>query len=184
MRKLLMLGGLLAGATIAVGLAAPALAAPPTPDTVKVSVEPTRVSTVLGDRFSIETAFTNSGSTATGPLLAHLNIASITGKVYVDPEDWSSNRSREISLQPGQSSTLTWPLQAVNSGSFAVYVAVLPFDTATAGNEPLAVSPMIRLEVATRSTLSAGGALPVALAVPVLLGLATAGSRLRLRRQR
>lgn len=184
MRKLLFLGSVLAAAMISIGVAAPAPAMAVAPDTVKVAVDPTHVETVLGDRFAITTEFTNTGSTATGPLLAHLNVASISGSVYVDPEDWSSNRSRGISLQPGESRTLTWPLQAVNSGNFAVYVVVLPFDTATAGNEPLAVSPMIRLEVTTRSTLSAGGALPIALAIPVLLGLATAGTRLRLRRQR
>lgn len=183
MRKLwTLLAGVLAAATIVIGSAAPAMATAAAPDTVKVAVEPTHVDTVLGGRFTITTEFTNTG-TADGPLLAHLNVASITGKVYVDPEDWSSNRSREISLPAGESRTLTWELQAVNAGSFAVYVVVLPFDTATAGNEPLAVSPMIRLEVATRSTLSAGGALPITLAIPILLGLAAAATRLRMRQR-
>jgi len=44
------------------------------------------------------------------------------------------------------------------------------------------VSPPVHLTVAGRKTLSAGGALPVAVAVPVLLGPALAVTRIRLRR--
>lgn len=181
MRKLCCLAGVPVAVLVWMGPAAPAIAAPP--ETVGVAVDPTRVSTVLGDRFTIKTDVTNPGRAATGPLLAHLNIASITGSVYVDPEDWSASRSKELSLHPGETRTLSWELQAVNSGSFAVYVVILPFTTATVGNEPLVVSPQVRLQVASRSTLTAGGALPVVLVVPLLLGLAAAGARLRVRRR-
>jgi hypothetical protein len=48
---------------------------------------------------------------------------------------------------------------------------------------PLAVSPPVRATVAGRRVLTSGGALPVAVAVPVLLGLATAVVRYRRWRQ-
>ena len=69
----------------------------------------------------------NTGATPTGEILAHLNVASIEGTVYVDPEDWSPSRSQQLSLEPGESQKLSWELQAVNAGHFAAYVVVVPF---------------------------------------------------------
>jgi hypothetical protein len=151
---------------------------------VTVVMEPTELSTVLGERFTITTEITNTGTESTGTVLAHLNVASITGSVYVDPEDWSADRSQELELQPGETRSLAWEVQAVNSGSFAAYVVVLPFGNTASAAENLVVSPLVKLEVAPRSTLNAGGALPVVLGVPALLGLITAASRLRLRSRR
>jgi hypothetical protein len=66
-------------------------------------------------------------------------------------------------------------LQAVNFGHFAAYVVVVPFGSTVAGNEELLISPLVNVAVASRSTLTAQGALPVVLSVPLLLGLAAAG---------
>ena len=153
------------------------------PITVTVVMEPAQVSTVLGGRFTLETKVTNTGTAASGALLAHLNVASLEGSVYVDPEDWSADRSQELELQPGETRRLSWEIQAVNSGSFAAYVVVLPFGNKSAANENLVVSPLVKLEVAPRSTLNAGGTLPVVLLVPLLLGFLAAAARLRLRRR-
>ena len=122
MRELLFLG-LLVG--VLTWLAAPAVAAAPL--SVKVVAEPAQVETVLGGRFMITTEITNTGSAPSGEILAHLNVASIEGSVYVDPEDWSPGRSQQLSLQPGESRKLSWDLQAVNSGHFAAYVVIVPF---------------------------------------------------------
>jgi len=169
MRKLLLVGVLVG---VLACLSAPAVAAPPS---VQVVAEPARVETVLGGRFMITTEVTNTGAVPTGDILAHLNVASIEGTVYVDPEDWSSSRSQQLSLEPGESRKLSWELQAVNSGHFAAYVVVVPFGSTVAGNEELAISPLVDVAVASRSTLTAQGALPVVLSVPLLLGLAAAG---------
>ena len=98
------------------GLPAPALA---DPLNVQVVADPPAVSTVLGDHFEITTEIRNTGSAPTGDILAHLNVASIEGTVYVDPEDWSSERSQQLSLKAGESRELSWEIQAVNSGRFA-----------------------------------------------------------------
>jgi uncharacterized cupredoxin-like copper-binding protein len=177
-RAAAVLAGVLVG--LLACTAAPAMAAP---ITVAVMMKPTQVSKALGDRFTLETEVTNTGAAPSGALLAHLNVASIEGGVYVDPEDWSADRSQELELQPGETRRLSWEIQAVNSGSFAAYVVVLPFDPTAAGAESLAVSPLVKLDIAPRSTLNAGGTLPVVLLVPVLLGLLTAAARLRLRRR-
>jgi hypothetical protein len=63
-----------------------------------------------------------------------------------------------------------------------VYVVLLPDGPGSAGKGPLWVSPPVHVEVAGRQTLSAGGALPVVLGVPVLIGLAAGTARLRARR--
>ena len=130
------------------------------PLNLSVMAEPPTVSTVLGGRFVITTVVKNTGTAPTGQILAHMNVASIEGDVYVDPEDWSSNRSRQLSLEPGESRKLSWEIQAVNSGRFAAYVVVVPFGSSVNGNEDLRVSELVRVEVAQRSTLTAGGALP------------------------
>jgi hypothetical protein len=169
MRKLLLVGVLVG---VLACLSAPAVAASPS---VQVVAEPARVETVLGGRFMITTEVTNTGAVPTGDILAHVNVASIEGTIYVDPEDWSSSRSQQLSLEPGESRKLSWELQAVNSGHFAAYVVVVPFGSTVAGNEELAISPLVNVAVASRSTLTAQGALPVVLSVPLLLGLAAAG---------
>jgi hypothetical protein len=110
-------------------------------------------------------------------------VASVTTAVYVDLEDWSASRTHEVPpLKPGASTALSFELQAVNAGRFNVYVVVLPNGPSSEGTGPLAVSPPVHVTVAGRKTLSAGGALPVAVAVPVLLGVALAVARIRLRR--
>jgi hypothetical protein len=178
MRKLLLIGLLIGVLTVQ---PAPALAAEPL--SVKVDAEPAQVSTVLGGRFKITTEVTNTGAGPSGEILAHLNVASIEGSVYVDPEDWSSNRSQQISLQPGESQKLSWEIQAVNAGHFAAYVVVVPYGNTVAGDEDLMISPLVNIAVASRSTLTAGGALPVVVMVPLLLGLAAAGVFFRARRR-
>jgi len=152
--------------------------------TVQVAADPPAVSTLLGGRFKITTEVKNTGSAPTGEILAHLNVASIEGSVYVDPEDWSSDRSQQLSLKPGESRKLTWEIQAVNAGLFAAYVVVVPFGNTVNGNEHITTSPLVRVEVAQRTTLTAGGALPVVLAVPLLVGLSAAAVLVRVRRRR
>ncbi|MFL6048114.1 MAG: hypothetical protein ACJ72M_23760 [Propionibacteriaceae bacterium] len=162
-------------------LPAPALA---DPLNVHVVADPPVVSTVLGDHFEISTEIKNTGNKPTGEILAHLNVASIEGSVYVDPEDWSSERSQQLSLQPGETRELSWEIQAVNSGRFAAYVVVVPFGGSVNGNENLTISPLVKVDVAQRTTLTAGGALPVVLMVPLLTGVAAGAAWFRIRRRR
>jgi hypothetical protein len=177
--RALMMVVLLAG--VLGGLPVPALAAPLN---IEVVAEPLMVSTALGDHFMIRTEVKNTGNAPTGQILAHLNVASIDGTVYVDPEDWSSERSQQLSLKPGESRKLSWELQAVNSGRFAAYVVIAPFGSTVKGSEALQISPLVKVDVAPRSTLTAGGALPVVLVMPLLIGVAAGTALFRVRRRR
>jgi hypothetical protein len=144
---------------------------------LSVSVDRAVVSTRLGQTFEFRSTIANRGTAAASGLIAHLNVLSLRSGAYVDPEDWSSRRTRYLAPIPaGGSTTLTWRLNAVNAGRLGVYIAVLPQSGAP---RPPATGPTIRVEIADRKTLDSGGILPLALGIPALLALATLGLRLR-----
>jgi len=141
-----------------------------------VGLDRSSVETNIGHRFTFVSTIANTGSTTESGLVAHLNVLSDDPGVYVDPEDWSSNRTRYLpALAPHQTLRATWTVQAVNSGQFAVYVAVLPRH----GPGPITTSPPLRVAVAERRTLNSGGVLPLVLGIPALIGVAAVGTRRR-----
>jgi hypothetical protein len=175
-RRVASLAALVALLLLTAPVAAQASAATPQ---VSVSVDRTDVVTSLGHEFAFRSTFTNRSTSTLGGLIAHLNVLSYDRGVYVDPEDWSSHRTRYLAAIPaGGSTTITWNVHAVNAGSFAVYVAVL-------SQRPSALPPMtgpaIHLAVAKRTTINSEGILPLALGVPTLLGLLLVGARVRRR---
>ena len=144
---------------------------------IAVQVNRAAISTRLGHKFAFQSTITNHGAASASGLIAHLNVLSLRDGVYVDPEDWSSNRTRYLApIAAGGSTTIAWKMQAVNAGSFGVYVAVLP-QTGTA--RPPTTGPTIHVVVAERKTLNSEGILPLALGIPALLGLLALGARLR-----
>lgn len=156
-------------------------AGPASAATVTASSTYPALDTAVGRHIGYQARIANAGSAPTGPLLVHLNIASMSSDVYVDPEDWSTDRSRFLpALAPGAATSLSWDLQAVSPGTFSVYAVVLPDGTAPATAEQrLVVSSPTTVTVTARRTLNAGGSLPVVLAVPALLALVTAATRAR-----
>jgi hypothetical protein len=170
----------LAAALAALALAlAPATAAAAT---VSVTLDRPTVATGLGKRFTVRSTIRNTGPRDASGLIAHLNVLSLRSGVYVDPEDWSTQRTRYLDAIPaGGSATVTWRLQAVNAGRFAVYVAVV--DPAVEARPPT-VGPALRVRVADRRTLDAGGILPLAVGVPAAVGAAAGTLALRRRRRR
>jgi hypothetical protein len=148
---------------------------------VSVHVDRTEISTKLGHTFLFHSTITNEGPVRISGLIAHLNVFSYDPGTYVDPEDWSSHRTLYLaSLASRASRTLTWKMQAVNDGSFGVYVAAVA--RAGAPGAP-ATGPAIRVDVAKRTTLNAQGIVPLALGIPAALGLLTLGLRFRRRRR-
>jgi len=146
---------------------------------VEVSVDRPRITTNLGGKFTFESTIENIGAAPAERLIAHLNVLSLRSGTYVDPEDWSSERTRYLEpVPPGGSVTARWEMQAVNDGVFAIYVAVLSDDAAPV---PPVTAPAIRLDVTERRTLNPEGMVPVALGVPLLVGLLAVFVRLRRR---
>jgi hypothetical protein len=141
-----------------------------------VTVDRARVNARLGDTFVFRTEIANDASTPTPALIAHLNILSLRDGVYVDPEDWSSRRTWYLGkLRAGDNRSIAWSVKAINGGSYAAYVAVLPQNRPV---RPPEMSPTVRIAVENRATLDAGGILPLAVGVPALLALLGGGVRL------
>ena len=156
-------------------VAAPAAAA--APGQLAVSLDRARVSTRLGRSFVFHSTIANHGRAPAAGMVAHLNVLSLRNGVYVDPEDWSSHRTKFLPPIPaGGSITVTWPMEAVNHGKFDVYVTLV--SQRTIGRPP-AIGPAVRIAVADRKTLNSGGILPLALGIPAFLGLLTLGLRRR-----
>jgi hypothetical protein len=167
----------LAFVALLIALALPAAAASAQPAGLEVTLNQTKIDTSVGRVLTIESRIANHTGKPTGRMVAHLNVASVDG-TYVDLEDWSADVTQRVeAIEPDADTTLSWDMQAVNAGSFHIYVVVLP------ESGPLAVSPSVRISVGEKRSLSAGGALPVAIMVPVLLGLAAGTVRYRVRRR-
>jgi hypothetical protein len=146
---------------------------------IVVTVDRTSISTSLGNKFSVTSRIANTGGNGVSGLVAHLNVLSLRPDVYLDPEDWSSHRTRYLPTIPaGGLVTINWKLQAVNSGSIAVFIAVLP---RSGVSRPPATGPTVHVAIARRRTLNSGGILPLALGVPVLLAALALGVRRRRR---
>jgi hypothetical protein len=147
---------------------------------VSVSADRTDVSTSIGRDFTFATRVDNKGSTATPPLVAHLNVLSLRPGVYVDPEDWSSRRTVFVGPIPAAGSRdITWKVKAVNSGDIGIYVAVLPQSGVA---KPPVTSQTIHVRIAQRRTLNSGGILPLAAGIPALLAALAVGVRLSRKR--
>ena len=145
------------------------------PNQIAVSVDRTAISTSLGHKFSVRSRIANTGGSAANGLVAHLNVLSLRPDVYLDPEDWSSHRTRYLPTIPaGGSVTITWRMQAVNAGSIAVFIAVLPQSGPATG-------PTVHVSIARRKTLNSGGILPLALGIPAVLAAMSMGLRMRRR---
>ena len=142
---------------------------------VAVTNDRTEITTKIGRHVIFHSRIANRGNAPVSGLVAHLNVVDLTGRTYVDPEDWSSHRTRYLAPIPaGGSVSLAWPMNAVNAGTIGLYVAVLP-----RSGPPVrpATSPTVRLRVLDRKTLNSGGILPLALGIPAALGLLTLGVR-------
>ena len=144
---------------------------------LRVSNDRAGIATALGHKFVFHTTIRNDGATPASGLIAHLNVVDLSGHTYVDPEDWSSQRTRYLpSIPAGGSTALAWRMNAVNSGTIGVYVAVLPRSGAPV---PPTTGPTVRVQIKDRKTLNSGRILPLALGLPALLGLLAVGVRVR-----
>ena len=165
----------------AVAAVAPSVAIAKTaPPAVVVSLDRQEVSTRLGESFEFTSTVANPGSRELSDLVAHLNIVGLSENIYVDPEDWSDERTRHLpSIGPGESVKVAWSVKAVTGGDAAIYVVVLPGNDPATAPDGLAVSPALDVHIAERRTINSGGVLWLALGVPALLGTATLVARRR-----
>ena len=140
----------------------------------RITLDHESLSIQLGKSFAF-TSTLAAGPGATGPLVAHLNVVALDPAEYVDPEDWSTHRTRYLPpLKAGGSRSIRWTVKAVSAGPIAIYVTAVP----AGGSGTIAVGPPLHVQVADRRTLNSGGVVPLALAVPAaIIALAFAARR-------
>jgi ABC-type transport system involved in multi-copper enzyme maturation permease subunit len=140
---------------------------------LQVSIDVTAKTVRAGTPLLYNTVVTNTGTTATPPLIVAMNIINLNAKGdVVDPEDWSPQRTQYADpIAPGQSATLDWRINAILDGNYMVYMVVIPAPTGPEETSHPVTSPGIHLIVTKYTKLNPGGVLPYAIGGPVLLGL-------------
>jgi len=169
----------IAAALASAALGSPALGTTGSAETTQVELEEPDRDVGPGERFSFASTVRNAGDTSVPGLIAHLNIMTSDPDVYVDPEDWSSERTQYLDELPaGESTTLTWTVRAVDSGPLILYIAV-----SRPGTDRVVVSGPLEVTVTGRRVVNPGGVVPLVLATPgvvlALLGLTAVRRRLR-----
>jgi hypothetical protein len=146
---------------------------------ISVESDKTEIRVDIGQTFALRTTIRNESASPTPELVAHLNILALRPGTYVDPEDWSTERTRYVPPIPaGGSTTVPWRVTAVHSGSIGVYAAVLP---ASGAGTPTA-SPTLHAQITARTTIDSGGVVPLALGVPAVLVVLVFAVAIRRRR--
>ncbi len=135
-------------------------------ETVVVSIEPATRSVVLGENLGATVTVTNTGPSASAPLVVHLDITDPAQSISVDPEDWTPTLSRSVgALEPGEATMVEWELQPISAGTFMAYAVVLSPDLDT-----ISASEVLEIRVVDQRSLNPGGILPVAIAAPAIVG--------------
>lgn len=130
-----------------------------------------------GEKISLESRISNGADASLEGYVAHLEILTTDESVYVDPEDWSPERTQYLdSLAAGDSVDLTWSVQAVTSGPIIIYVSVTsPSSGAVSSSNPL------NLNVGGQRKVDSSQVMPLVLYTPaavlLLLGMTYARRR-------
>lgn len=133
---------------------------------VELVVNPGSIETTLGRTEQIEVRATNTSSEKVGPFAVHVDITDPASESSVDPEDWTPTLTQEVEgLEPGESNTLIWNVQPISNGAYSLYAVAL-----VAGSVEVAVSNAVTVRVESARTLNPEGILPVAVALPLVVG--------------
>jgi len=140
---------------------------------VHVSID--KADTVLraGLPLFFNTDVTNTGGEPSPAIIVAMNIINLDrqGEV-VDPEDWSPQRTQYVDpVAPGQSTTLSWRVNAILDGDYMVYMVAIPAPSGPDATSHPVASPGIHLTVTPYTKLNPGGVLPYAIGGPAVLGV-------------
>ena len=143
---------------------------------IEISLNRSEVATQLGDSFSFTSRIRNNSRSTHSGLVAHLNVVGLSEDIYVDPEDWSEDRTRFLpDLAPRETTTVNWNVTAVTGGEAAIYV------TALDDGAPPAVSNAMDVRISETKDLNTDGVLPLTLAVPAVIAAMAVVARRRRR---
>jgi len=147
---------------------------------LSVTNDQNALSTRIGERFSFTSTVRNDSRMDRPGVVAHLDVVTLDPDVYVDPEDWSSQRTEFLGTVPADGLTrIDWKVQAVNSGDFVLFVSL----TTLEGTDRVTTSSALRVTIASQQTLNAGGILPLVLGLPAGLLALMLGAAVHRRRR-
>ena len=127
------------------------------------------VSPQMGDTLSFHTVIRNDAGTPVDGLIAWISLVQIDkGKEQpVDLEDWSAHKAvTAASLAPGQSVETDWPMRLIQAGTYRVVISAVSRDAFG-----LAASPFVDFTVRQKPVVESQRVLPVALGLPLLIGI-------------
>ena len=172
--SVLILVGLAALAVVRPLHAAPLAQAQVQDGGLKITVDLDHKIVNAGERIKFNTTVVNQGSAPSAPFHVSMNIIKIGSGDPVDPEDWSPERSQEIApLDPGATSKQSWTVDAILEGNYMVYMTVIPTPKGANDTSQPSASNGIHVSVKPFANTNPGGVVPVALAIPTILILAT-----------
>ena len=151
---------------------------------IQISIDKMYREVKTGDSTEFNTVVQYNGTEESTPMLVAMNIVNLGAGDPVDPEDWSPERTQELEpLEPGESTELSWTINAILEGDYLAYMTVIPEPGGDGQTSQPVSSPGVRLVVAAYSPLNPRGILPVTLGVPIGLSLIF-GLQKYLRRER
>lgn len=149
-------------------------------DGIVVELDESALDAGPGEKLSFESTIRNTGDAPLDGYVAHLNILTTDESVYVDPEDWSPKRTQYLDvLAPGDSTSLTWTVQAVTTGPLILFVSVTSPTTDTVTS-----SGPLQLTVGGQRVVDATRVMPVVVATPGAVLLLLGATFIRRRRHR
>ncbi|MGL5445915.1 MAG: hypothetical protein ACRDBL_01235 [Rhabdaerophilum sp.] len=168
---------LLAGLLLAATASLPAVAEP---SALSIAIAPSAANAAspqMGDRLAFETVIRNTGDQSIDGLIAWISLVQIDpGKEQpIDLEDWSAHKAiSRASLKPGETISTQWPMRLIQSGHYRVVVSAVSREGAS-----LTPSPFVDFVVRAKPVVESARVLPVALGLPLLIGLSFIGWRRR-----
>ena len=151
------------------------------PGQVTVTVAPGSISTAVGESVDITVTVVNENSGPAAEMAIHLDITDPKGVGSVDPEDWTPDLTHpQVTLAAGEQVSLPWTIAPISGGNFVLYAVAL---SSEAGLEPAmpVVSNGVPVHVEEKRSFNPAGILPLAIAMPGLMGVALVWRYRRLR---
>lgn len=138
---------------------------------IMVQLDENKLDVGPGEKLTFVSTVRNEGDATLDGYVAHLNILTTDEDVYVDPEDWSPERTQYLEpLAAGDATELTWSVQAVTSGPLILYVSVTSPDSGS-----VVSSGPLNLDVHGQRVVDSAGVMPLVLWTPasvlLLLGV-------------
>lgn len=123
----------------------------------------------MGDHLAFHSVIRNTSGRPVNGLIAWISLLRIDpgNEQPVDLEDWSAQKALTAKvLAPGVTLAADWPMRLISSGTYRVVVSAASRDA-----QGITTSPALDFRVAPKPVVESQRVLPVALGIPLLLGL-------------